>query len=149
MDTFFDICFMILGFRFESILGPILELKSAMMRQDGSKKELTSLKVPKSSICKKFGFLMGKPYFVSLGGSRDEHKMLKTALKRHLKGFETQKIRGSKLDLKSSSFWTSFGADLGSKLEPKIDKTGIKNRTKKSEKCCLCAREALRKVSKG
>ena len=73
--------FLIFGLRFGSILGAILKLKRAMMCQDGPKKDLKSLKVPKSSICKKCDFPIGKPYFSSLGGSQDEHKRLKTALK--------------------------------------------------------------------
>jgi hypothetical protein len=44
---------------------------------------------------------MGKPYFLSLGGSQEEHKTLKTALKRHLEGFKTRKKGVPKLDLKN------------------------------------------------
>ena len=123
---------LIFRLRLGSVLGAILELKSAMMRQDGPKKDLMSFKVPKSSICKEYGFPIGKPYFLSVGGSQDEHKMLKTALKRHLKGFKTQEIMGSKLDLQISICWASFWVDLGSKTEPNIyQKKVIKNRTQK------------------
>ena len=101
--------------------GAILELKSAMMRQDGTKKDLMSFKVAKSSICKKYGLHMGKPYFLSVGGSRDEHKMLKTALKRHLKGFKTQEIRGSKTGPEMfkflGKFWGRFGAQNGAQID--------------------------------
>ena len=41
--------FLIFGLRFASMLGAILELNRAMMRQDGPKKDFKSLKVPKSS----------------------------------------------------------------------------------------------------
>ena len=51
MDNFFVTLFVIFGVRFGSMLGTFLELKSAMMRQDGPKKDLKSLKVLKSSIC--------------------------------------------------------------------------------------------------
>ena len=70
-------------------------------------------------------FPIGKPNLLSLGGSQDEHKMLKTALKKHLKGFKTQEIRGSKLDLKISSCWVSFGVDLEPKTDLKIDKERV------------------------
>ena len=98
-DSFSVFSFFIFGLRFGSILGA--ELKSAMMRQDGLKKDIKSLKVPKSNICKKKCFSIRKPYFLSPGGSQGEHKTLKTALKRHLKSFKTQKIRGPKIELKN------------------------------------------------
>ena len=102
------------------------------MRQDGPKKDLKSLKVPKSSNCKKCDFAKGKPYFLSLGGSQDEHKRLKTALKRHLKCFKTRKIRVPKLIVFFyfwDQFWSRFGAQNGppkftenqSKSDQKLD----------------------------
>ena len=105
-----------------SISGPILESKWAKKRQHRPKKVLKSLKVPKSSICKKCDFPIGKPYFSSLGGSQDEHKTLKKALKRNLKSFKTRNKRVPKIDLHKSMCWSSFGADLGPKMDPKIDK---------------------------
>ena len=89
-----------------------MESKWAKKRQHAPKKVLKSFKVPKSSICKKCDFTMVKPYFSSLGGSQDEHKRLKTALKRHLKGFKTRK-KVPKIDLKKLVFGISFGTDLG------------------------------------
>ncbi len=68
-----------------------MESKWAKKRQHGPKKVLKSLKVPKSSNCKKCDFTEKKIYFLSLGGSQDKHKRLKTALKRHLKRFKTPK----------------------------------------------------------
>ena len=98
--------------------------KEAMMRQDGPKKDLKSFKVPKSSNCKKCDFTNGKPYFLSLGGSQDEHKRLKTALKRHLKCFKTRKIRVRNFTV-FLIFGTSFGEVLGPKTNPKIHRKSI------------------------
>ena len=95
--THFWTCFSDVWAPFWVHFGSHFGAKEAMMRQDGPKKDLKSFKVPKSSICKKCDFPTGKLYFSSLGGSQDEHKRLKTALKRHLKCFKTQKIRVPKL----------------------------------------------------
>ena len=118
-----------------SISGAILESKWAKKRQHGPKKVLKGLKVPKSSNCKKCDFTKGKPYFSSLGGSQDEHKRLKTALKRHLKRFKTRKKRVPKTDLKISICWISFGIDLGSKMDLEIDKKWIQNWMKSGTTC--------------
>ena len=92
-----------------------MESKWAKKRQHGPKKVLKSFKVPKSSICKTYDFTMVKPYFSSLGGSQDEHKRLKTALKRHLKCFKTRKIRVPKLFV----FVRFFGPVLERFWDPK------------------------------
>ena len=115
----FKYLFLICGLRVGSMFGAILDLERAMMCQDGPKKDLKSLKVPKSSNCPKCDFTEGKPNFLSLGGSQDEHKKLKTALKRHLKCFKTRKIKVPKLAF-FLIFWTGFGADLGPKTDPNI-----------------------------
>ena len=60
----------ILGF----ILGSVLGLEWAKMRQDDSNEDIKSLKVPESIIFKRCDFTMGKPYFLSLGGSQDEYE---------------------------------------------------------------------------
>ena len=60
-------------------------------------------------------FTKGKPYFFCLGGSQDEHKRLKTALKRHLKCFKTRKIRVPKL----IDFWGFVGPVLERFWDPK------------------------------
>ena len=98
------------------------------MRQDGPKKDLKSLKVPKNSNCKKRDFTKGELYFLSLGGSQDEHKRLKMALKRHLKCFKTRKFRVPKLTF-VFIFWTGFGAHLGPKMDPKIGPTNAEKRS--------------------
>ena len=66
---------------------------------------------------------MGKPYLFSLGGSQEEHKMLNTALKMHLKGFKTQ-IWGAKLDLVVQVFGSVFGSTWGPKWSPKSEHEG-------------------------
>ena len=102
-----------------------MELEKAMMCQDGPKKDLKSLKVPKNSICRKCDFPIGRPYFSSLVGSQDEHKTLKTALKRHLKSFKTRKIRVPKIDMIFLICWTGFGKDLEPKTDTQIYKTTV------------------------
>ena len=101
------------------VLGRVLESKWAKKRQHAPKKVLKSFKVPKSSICKTCDFTMVKPYFSSLGGFQDEHKRLKTALKRYLKGFKTRK-NVPKIDQNISFFGNSFETISGSIMEPKI-----------------------------
>ena len=97
--------FSVFGCPFWVHFGSHFGVKETMMRRAGPKKDLKSLKVPKSSNCKKCDFTEAKPYFLSLGGSQDEHKRLKTALKRHLKSFKTRKESGfPKLD----QFWDRF-----------------------------------------
>ena len=67
--------------KFLTILGAIFGPELAPT-QDGPKAVFESLKVLKNGMCKKYCFTKGKPYFLSLGGSQAEHKMLKMALKR-------------------------------------------------------------------
>ena len=99
------------------------------MRRDGPKMDLKSLKVPKSSNCKKCDFTSGKPYFLSLGGSQGEHKRLKTALKRHLKCFKTRRIMVPKLIV-----FLFVGQVLGPILgHRKSIKTVIKNKIASKE----------------
>ena len=124
---------------FRCILGPILGSKWAKKRQDGPKKDFKSLKVPKSSICKKCCFLKGKQHFSSLGGSQDEHKTLKTALKRHVKSFKTQKKNVPKHDLIFSIFWTNFWTELGPKMVPNFCKKLVQNGIKSGITCMLAS----------
>ena len=100
----------------------MLGLKKTMKRQDGPKKDIKSLEVPKNSIWKKCYFLSQKAEFSSLGGSQDEHKRLKSALKRHLKSFKTRQIRVPKIDLNLLILGTGFRVDPGPKMDPKITK---------------------------
>ena len=115
----FETCFLNFGQRFRSILGAILGLKRVMKRQDGPKKDLKSLKVPKNNMCKNCDFSLGKQCFSSLGGSQDEHKRLKNALKRDLKSFKTRQKSVPTNCQKMTICWTSCGTDLGPKLNPK------------------------------
>ena len=105
---------------FGSILGSVLEsvlgLKWAKMRQDDSNEDIKRLKVPRSIIFKKCDFIMGKPYFLRLGGSQEEYERFRKAPKRHLKSFKTSKEKVPKMEPKNS-FWTNFGAEMDSEME--------------------------------
>ena len=119
MDIFLGHFFADCGASSGSMTGAILESKWANKRQHGPKKVLKSLTVPKSSNCKKCDFTAVKTYFSSLGGSQDEHKRLKTALKRYLKRFKTRK-KVPNIDLTILFFGISFGTDLGARMDPEI-----------------------------
>ena len=56
-----------------SVLGSVLGLEWDKMRQDDSNEDIKSLKVPRNIIFKKIDFTIGKPYFLSLGGSQGEY----------------------------------------------------------------------------
>ena len=86
--------------RFGFILGSVLGLEWAKMRQDDSNEDIKSLKVPRNIIFKKCDFTMGKPYFSRLGGSQEEYERFRKALKRHLKSFKTSKERVPKMEPK-------------------------------------------------
>ena len=67
--THFRTCFSDFRSLFWVHFGSHFGVKEAMMRQDGLKKDFKSLKVLKSSNCKKSDFPMVEPYFLSVGGS--------------------------------------------------------------------------------
>ena len=87
-----------------SVLGSVLGLEWAKMRQDGSNEDSKSLKVPRSIIFKKCDFTIGKQYLLSLGGSQEEYERFRKAPKRHLKSFKTSKERVPNMEPKSNSF---------------------------------------------
>ena len=68
-------------------------LEWAKRRQDDPNEDIKSLKVPKSSIYKNYGFIKGKLYFSRLGGSQEEYKRFRKAP----------------------------GADSGSEMDPNMD----------------------------
>ena len=70
---------------FGVVLGAVLGLELAKMRQDDSKEDIKSLEVPRNIIFKKCDFTLGKLYFSRLGGSQEEYERFRKALKRHLK----------------------------------------------------------------
>ena len=83
-------------------MGSVLGLEWAKMRQDDSNEDIKSLKVPKSIIFKNFNFIIGKQYFLRLGGSQEEYERFRKAPKRHLKSFKTSKERVPKMEPKNS-----------------------------------------------
>jgi hypothetical protein len=70
------------------------------MHQDDLNESMMHLKVPKNIIFKKCDFTMGKPYFLSLGGSQEEYERFRKGPKRHLKSFKTSKERVPKMEPK-------------------------------------------------
>ena len=90
----------ILGF----ILGSVLGLKWAKMRQDDSNEDIESLKVPRNILSKKCDFTIGKQYFLRLGGSQEEYVRFRKAPKRHLKSFKTSKERVPKMEPNKNRF---------------------------------------------
>ena len=77
----------------EFVLGSVLGLEWAKMRQDDSNEDIKSLKVPRNIIFKKCDFSIGKPYFLRLGGSQEEYERFRKAPKRHLKSVKSSKER--------------------------------------------------------
>ena len=71
--------------QFGTILGYVLGLEWAKMRQDDSNADIKRLKVPRSIMFKKCNFIIGKPYFLRLGGSQEDYERFRKAPKRHLK----------------------------------------------------------------
>jgi hypothetical protein len=81
-------------------------------------------------------FSEGKQCFLSLGGSQDEHKTLKTALKRHLESFKTRKKGFQKLTYNFTVFDPVFGPIWGPKWVLKIVKKGFKIGSKMESHAC-------------
>ena len=85
---------------FGVVLGFVLGLEWAKMRQDDSNEDTKSLKVPKNIIFKKCDFTKGKLYFSRLGGSQEEYERFRKGPRRHLKSFKTSKERVPKMEPK-------------------------------------------------
>ena len=49
---------------------------------------------------RKCDFTMGKPYFLSLGGTQEEYERFRKGSKRHLQSFKTSKERVPKMEPK-------------------------------------------------
>ena len=92
-------------FVFQYQFWAILKLKSAVMRQDGPKKDVKSLKAPQNIICKRCEIIFGKQYFSSLGGSQDGSR----------RASRLQKNRGPNNDLNILLFRPIMGAIRGQK----------------------------------
>ena len=116
-----------------TVLGSVLGLEWAKMRQDDSNEDIKSIKVPRNIIFKKCDFIIGKPYFLRLGGSQEEYERFRKAPKRHLKSFKTSKERVPKMEPTKSKLLDQFGSQngprngpqngpkTGPKMEPKLE----------------------------
>ena len=114
--TFFFDCWGPFWVHFGSHFGA----KEAMMCQDGPKKDLKSLKVPKSSNCKKCDITIREDnIFWALGGLKTSIRGSRRLSRGTWRGLRPEK-RFQKLTLKFRSFWSRSGINLGSRMDPEI-----------------------------
>jgi len=100
----------------ESVLGSVLGLEWAKMRQDDSNEDFKNLKVPKSIIFKKRCFAIWKTYFSRLGSFQEAPEEL-----------QDLKRKGSKNGTPKTVFEPIFGAGVDSEMNPQKTENLTKN----------------------